>query len=44
MNEGNPSKFYLTFEIKSNELERTKLKTDIESKKKKGLHELNWKF
>jgi hypothetical protein len=35
MNEGNPSKFYMTFEVKSNELERTRLKTDIESKKKK---------
>jgi hypothetical protein len=44
MNEGKPSKFYLTFEVKSDELERTRLKTDIESKKKKAYMNLIGNF
>jgi hypothetical protein len=44
MNEGNPSKFYLTFEVKSNELERTRLKIDIESNKKKAYMNLIGNF
>jgi hypothetical protein len=44
MNEGNPSKFYLTFEVKSNELERTRFKIGIESKKKKAYMNLIGNF
>jgi hypothetical protein len=44
MNEGNASKIYLTFEVKSNELERTRLKVDIESKKQKAYMNLIGNF